>query len=221
MCRLMIANGASPRKVWIYGSLRAATNNNPSCVVRWGWHVAPTLSVSIGSTNKTYVIDPSLFNDPVTQTTWKSVQGDAGATLIASNASVYYRNQSGSWIENDPTYSKTRNVLTTYRNKLKLRSAGANGPPTYFACSAKPAGTQWRGTIGPNQVKRWFTFNWPAAWHVVWTIMPLTPCPGKPQLSWTVQVERASSRYATHWITVRNLTSDPVKFEGRYDILKR
>ncbi len=221
MCRLMIEDGAQPIKVWIYGSLRVDTNNKPSCAVRWGWHVAPTLRVSTSSGTKTFVIDPSLFNGPVTQATWVNVQGDPSATTIASNASVYYRNQSGTWVEDDPTYSKTQNVLTTYRNRLKLRSAGADGPPPYFACSAKPSGVQWRGTIGRHQVRRWFTYNWPASWHVFWTIMSLTPCPKGPQLTWTVEVERASAQYCTYWITVRNMTSDPVKFEGRYDILKR
>jgi len=49
--------------------------------------------------------------------------------------------------------------------------------------------------------------------------MPLTPCPGGPQLTWDVSVERANSTQCTYWITVKNLTSDPVKFEGRYNIL--
>ena len=49
MCRLMIASGVIPEKVWIYGNLRVATQNNPLCEVRWGWHVAPILSVNSGS----------------------------------------------------------------------------------------------------------------------------------------------------------------------------
>jgi hypothetical protein len=82
-------------------------------------------------------------------------------------------------------------------------------------------GVQWRGNLSGNQTRRWFTFNWPATWHVVWTVMPTTPRPGGPQVSWTVQVERANAEYATYWITVRNLTPDPVAFEGRYCILSR
>ena len=78
---------------------------------------------------------------------------------------------------------------------------------------------QWLGTIGPNATHRWFTFGWGAQWHVVWTVMPLTPCPGGAQLSWSVAVERASASQCTYWITVRNLTSSPVQFEGRYDVL--
>jgi photosystem II stability/assembly factor-like uncharacterized protein len=82
-------------------------------------------------------------------------------------------------------------------------------------------GVQWRGSLTANQTRRWFTFNWPATWHIVWTVMPTTPRPGGPQLSWTTQVERANAEFATYWITVRNLTPDPVSFEGRYCILSR
>jgi hypothetical protein len=80
-------------------------------------------------------------------------------------------------------------------------------------------GVQFVGTLQPNQTQRWFTFNWPAHWHVDWTVMPISPQPGAPQLGLTVQVERASDRYATYWLTVQNLTNQVVNFEGRYAVL--
>ena len=86
---------------------------------------------------------------------------------------------------------------------------------------APSAGVQWYGTIGPNASGRWFTFGWPAAWHMIWSVMPLTACSGSAQLTWTVQVERANATQATYWITVQNLTANTVRFEGRYDILRR
>ncbi len=218
MCRLMIADGASPEKVWIFGGLHVISANQPTCNVYWGWHVAPTLQVTIGGNTQTYVVDPSLFNEPVPQATWKSVQGDPAAVLIGSPASVFFRNQSGSVSQTDPTYTNTNSVLTTYRNNLKLRSA-SNGPAPYLACLTKPPRTQWFGTIPGGATQRWFTWAWPAGWHVVWTVMPLTPCPGAPQLTWSVQVERASNADCTYWITVRNLTADAVRFEGRFDVL--
>jgi hypothetical protein len=82
-------------------------------------------------------------------------------------------------------------------------------------------GVQWNGSLAANETRRWFTWSWPAAWHMVWTVMPTTPAPGAPQLSWTVQVERADAERATYWITVRNLTGQPVQFEGRFAILSR
>ncbi|UCC31691.1 MAG: hypothetical protein JSU86_05305 [Phycisphaerales bacterium] len=221
MCRLMIADGASPKKVWIYGSLNAPTQNHPNCAVGWAWHVAPTLAVSTGSGSQDYVIDPSLCDGPVTKPQWKGKQGDSSATLVSSPASTFYRNKSGSITQTDPTYSKTNSVLTTYRNNLKLRCASSHGPPPYLACLTKPPGVQWFGTLGPNQTKRWFTWGWPARWHVFWTVMPLTHCPGAPQLWWDVAVERANATHCTYWITVKNLTASAVRFEGRYDILSR
>jgi hypothetical protein len=52
-------------------------------------------------------------------------------------------------------------------------------------------------------------------------VMPTTPRPGAPQLGWTVEVERGDPERATYWVTVRNLTPVPVRFEGRYAILSR
>jgi hypothetical protein len=80
-------------------------------------------------------------------------------------------------------------------------------------------GTQFTGTLPANAEEQWFTFNWPATWHVVWTAMPTTVRPGAPEITWTVSVERASPEYVTYWIKVKNLTPVPVTFEGRYAIL--
>lgn len=82
-------------------------------------------------------------------------------------------------------------------------------------------GVQWRGRLNANQTQRWFTFNWPATWHVVWTVMPTTITTGTPSVSWSVQLERASEEFVTYWISVRNLTANVLDFEGRYCILSR
>ncbi|MBI1277815.1 MAG: hypothetical protein GC179_06780 [Anaerolineaceae bacterium] len=82
-------------------------------------------------------------------------------------------------------------------------------------------GVQWTGHLLANQTKRWFTWGWPATWHMIWTVMPTTVRPGSPQILWKTQVERASAEFATYWITVQNLTSAPIDFEGRYCILSR
>ena len=80
-------------------------------------------------------------------------------------------------------------------------------------------GVQFVGTLQPNQTQTWFTFNWPAHWHVDWTVMPTSPQVGGPQLGLTVKVERANDRYATYWLTVQNVTNRVVMFEGRYAVL--
>ena len=80
-------------------------------------------------------------------------------------------------------------------------------------------GVQFTGTLGPNQTQRWFTFNWPATWHVVWYIVPTSPQRGAPQLDWDVAVERADANNCTYWITVQNLTNQNATFEGRYAVM--
>ena len=82
-------------------------------------------------------------------------------------------------------------------------------------------GTQWTGSLNPNQTQRWFTFNWPATWHVIWTVMPTTPFAGGAEVTWSVAVQRANAEFVTYWITVQNLTNVPVTFEGRFAILSR
>jgi hypothetical protein len=80
-------------------------------------------------------------------------------------------------------------------------------------------GTQFTGTLNPNQTQKWFTFGWPVGWHVVWYVMPTTSKVGAPELDWDVEVERASATACTYWITVKNLTNVAVAFEGRYAVM--
>jgi hypothetical protein len=50
--------------------------------------------------------------------------------------------------------------------------------------------------------------------------MPTTPAStGGPQVTWSVQVERATPEMITYWIKVKNLTGKSVSFQGRYCIL--
>ncbi len=80
-------------------------------------------------------------------------------------------------------------------------------------------GVQFRGQIPARGTQRWFTFRWPAHWHVLWTVMPTSPRPGAPQLRYRTRVERASDYYATYWIEIVNLVDTPVDFEGRFAVL--
>lgn len=136
MCRLMIAMGVKPRKVWInyVGSLlKVSTRNHPHCQVQWTWHVAPTLCVRgrwfAFTCPEDYVIDPSLFAAPVTVATWKAVQCDPNATLTDTPWSYFH--QGGSL---DPTFTATNVVLETHRALLQARALSAFGPPPYTAC---------------------------------------------------------------------------------------
>lgn len=129
--------------------------------------------------------------------------------------------------------------LSPSRSRQLLRSTGspqqdAPGRPATQRIGRRPdlrqlipaalqtsswVGVQFRGTLAGNRTGRWFTFNWPAHWHVLWTVVPTSPRTGAPQISWKVRVERANDTYATYWIDVTNLVADPVDFEARFAVL--
>ena len=79
-------------------------------------------------------------------------------------------------------------------------------------------GVQFTGTLTANQTNRWFTFNWNAASHIVWYMMP-TSTQTVPEVSWSVALQRSDATHVTYWITVTNLTAATVTFEARYAIL--
>ncbi|SEL46713.1 S8 family peptidase [Haloferax larsenii] len=80
-------------------------------------------------------------------------------------------------------------------------------------------GVQFRGTVPANSTRRWFTWGWPAQWHVLWTVVPTSPDPGGPQISWNVEVERATHENITYWISITNKTGSSVDVEARYAVL--
>jgi hypothetical protein len=134
MCRLMINQGLSPRKVWIDHStghlLHVNTRSNPQCYVEWYWHVAPTLCVR-GPTffrTRRMVLDPSLFTSPVPEATWKGLQGDPNATLTHTGADQFWHGGG-----TDPTYSASNAILAQYRLALQNRAVQI-GPPPYANC---------------------------------------------------------------------------------------
>jgi hypothetical protein len=79
-------------------------------------------------------------------------------------------------------------------------------------------GTQFNGSVGASSSGTWFTWGWPADWNTIWTVVPVSPGPGSPQLEWDVAVERASPGAVTYWITVRNLRPAVMAFELRFAI---
>lgn len=93
--------------------------------------------------------------------------------------------------------------------------------PHLPAFSGPVVGTLFHGTLTAKQTRRWFTYNWPACWHVIWTVLPTTPVTPGPALLHRVQVERASRERITYWISVTNESSSPIEFDGRYEIVAR
>lgn len=152
---------------------------------------------------------------------------NANRVWVAGDLGVYEsRNSGGSWVDfsnglpncfiGDLIFHDHARVL-----RAGTRNRGVWEIPVDDWMTTPRCGRQWTGTVPANASRRWFTFRWPATWHVVWTVMPTTVSPGAAQLSWRVQVERASAEFVTYWITVQNHTDQPVDFEGRFCILNR
>jgi hypothetical protein len=85
-------------------------------------------------------------------------------------------------------------------------------------------GTQFTGSLGPNQTNSWFTHSWPSHWFVVWNVVPTAPVvDGPAQLELTVrisrQADRANARLVKYHLTVRNLTGASITFQARYEVL--
>jgi hypothetical protein len=153
--------------------------------------------------------------------------GNANRAWVAADLGVYQTRDAGAtWADfshslpnafvGDLVFHPHARVL-----RAGLRNRGVWEIPVDGWLTQPICGVQWNGSLTANQTKRWFTFNWPATWHVVWTVMPVTPRIGAPELTWDVQVERATAEYVTYWISVSNLTPITVNFEGRYCILSR
>ena len=132
---------------------------------------------------------------------------DAGATWAA------FANGLPNGLAEDLLFHPNARVL-----RVALRNRGVWEIPVDGWLANPVCGVQWNGSLTPNQTQTWFTFNWPATWHMLWTVMPITPAPGA-KITCKVSVQRASAEFATYFITVTNLTNQNVNFEGRYEIL--
>jgi hypothetical protein len=54
-----------------------------------------------------------------------------------------------------------------------------------------------------------YTFNWPEYLFVVWEVVPTTAATAE-EVTWTVEIQRASGACVTYWLAVTNLTSAAV-----------
>lgn len=74
MCERLQKQGFKPRKIWSVANgeeLYARTRYTAKGYVTWAYHVAPALRVRLdGDKQKWYVLDPALFDGPVTLRQW-------------------------------------------------------------------------------------------------------------------------------------------------------
>jgi hypothetical protein len=99
-------------KIWNFGSLEAKTNNNPHCRVQWDYHVAPIVKVDA----ELLVIDPSLFNQPVSVDIWRQRQSDLSKKPAFTSLDAYDWNDHLLFIGERP--GQTEKDLSLYRGQL-------------------------------------------------------------------------------------------------------
>lgn len=127
---IMDKYGYCCEKVFSYGeypsTLAVKADKWGGCCVRWWYHVVPLLRVKVKRGSLTlqiaYVIDPGMFNTPVTLSTWLNAQKN---TTCAPNANVTsysiqpgtaYTPAGGGTYSTDPNYVKTEQKLFDYKN---------------------------------------------------------------------------------------------------------
>ena len=115
-------------KVFSYGNLDVKANKWGGCCVGWWYHVAPLIRV-IGKSGRPvcYVIDPGMFNEPVTLSVWLSAQfsitcdgTSTGPTAYSIQPSSAYTPADGynsQTYSTDPNYSTTNTDLIFYNGQ--------------------------------------------------------------------------------------------------------
>jgi hypothetical protein len=128
MCDLLQRrHGLRAVKVWIHGNLRASTFFSPFCRVTWDWHVAPALRRA-GEAAHLTILDPAVFDEPVSRARWKAEFGDRNARISVTDASVFSQSAEGVF-EREPK-GQLDFDLDKYQGLLEERVA-LDGPPPY------------------------------------------------------------------------------------------
>lgn len=113
--------GADKLDVW--------ANKWGGCCVEWWYHVAPMVYVNVNGIGMSYVIDPGMFNGPVSIYDWLVVQQNtacnprAHVSKYSIVASTAYQpvNKDGVSFTQDPNYVLTNRTLILYKNGVTCR----------------------------------------------------------------------------------------------------
>jgi hypothetical protein len=102
-------------KVWNLGNcslLTVKTENNPDCAVSWLYHVAPVVKAG----KNLRVIDPSLFDKPVSVAKWRSVQKGKATGPVYTSRDAYDLDQGTLFFGEEPNVAEVE--LRNYRDLL-------------------------------------------------------------------------------------------------------
>jgi hypothetical protein len=120
MVQRMQALGITPGKAWTFASSRSDplwvnTPNVPEGHVAWGYHVAPTVPVrGADGIVRNMVVDPSMFDHPVTVDEWRGAQHDTPRVVQTAPGEAPTSNGgSGYWPGPDPPEGPDTNAKET------------------------------------------------------------------------------------------------------------
>lgn len=123
MCHDLRMEGVDCGKVWNYRNpgppsgppLTVNTPNTPTGSVTWGYHVAPIINVQDNNgAVQPMVIDPSMFDHPVSVNEWTSAQNAPDSVTQYTDSAPYYRGIDGANRVEDPDYSEADTQMTLH-----------------------------------------------------------------------------------------------------------
>lgn len=112
--------GYCSEKVFSFGNLDVEASLSGNCCVGWWYHVAPLVRVNVNGLAMLYVIDPSMFTEPVPLLNWLYAQEnttcDASSDLTDFSiqpSSAYYPQgyPPNNTYTTDPGYTNTNSML--------------------------------------------------------------------------------------------------------------
>ncbi|MFO0968861.1 MAG: protein-glutamine glutaminase family protein [Gemmataceae bacterium] len=128
MIERMIARGIQPVRVWSFGNgenLHVRTRLEARGFVEWWYHVAPAVAVHHNGKTVYMVIDPSMFDKPVTTAQWLNAQKRTTSsrpmfqvTKLGQppiNPKTHRAEGSGYWPDKDPVGGAHAHAVSTMR----------------------------------------------------------------------------------------------------------
>ena len=125
MARRFEEEGVRVDKVWIKGDLSVKDNNPP---INWNFHVAPIVYVEENGIIQKMVIDPSLFDRPVTVAEWdkkmskNTIKGSVETAFPFPENSAFFERSTLSFSSSDP-YLPLDNIQMNEKDKMKKANA--------------------------------------------------------------------------------------------------
>lgn len=148
-----------PEKIYIQGDLDPFVPNHPDCRLPWGWgwHIAPTLTVTLPTGDERRVIDPSLASTPISESDWVNLNNSSIPPTVAILPWTHYNPK----IPNDTaTEAQANTDMQYYRNALKTRCL-TFGPPPY-GCTKALFFIMDRSTFSDDEIEAMLLSSSPA-----------------------------------------------------------